>query len=72
MSKKVLYASNWLERLRNIKRIKQRVLLKMEEKKKAAETQSSGLQNKDPDDFTDFAVYSDFPDSRVQTGNNKI
>jgi hypothetical protein len=71
MSKKVLYASNWLERLRNIKRIKQRVLLKMEEKKKAAETQSS-VQNKDPDDFTDFAVYSDFTDSRVQTGNSKI
>ncbi|XP_059490501.1 tuberin isoform X2 [Neocloeon triangulifer] len=63
MSKNVLYASNWLERLRNIKRIRSRVLTKIEERKKAADTQS-GLQSKDPDDFTDYAVYSEMPDTK--------
>jgi len=48
------------------------VLNKNEEKKKAAETQSSGLQSKDPDDFTEFAVYSEFPDGKNQSGNSKI
>ncbi|XP_065337125.1 tuberin [Cloeon dipterum] len=62
MSKSVLYASNWLERLRNIKRIRARVLEKAEEKKKAAD-----MQNKDQDDFTEFAVYSDQPDAKNQS-----